>query len=448
MSQPELHDQSALQNRRPSGEHSIQQEDGNCSIDTDEAMDYATLQRELMQLRELDEDRVARIYHLEQALDQALLCIQELRVKVRDQGILESQLAMTEEFASIQQKAIARLQMQLQQQQRVLESATLQDDVNEYHGLLQEVVGVMKAIAAQQDQIIAQLQECQVNSQADAVTHAQRLDRETSKLQAALDQRERQILSLEAELLTSHAQLVRLQMELDAASYRVRSLRHDTKAVASPPEEGRCRPEPNTLPDTQAFIAELLPLSASQSAPQEFEPFSPQQTIAKLQAQIEELELQLSRQTGTQARWQQRCLELETDLQRYQTRTHETQQQIAEMQEEILRQTKQAGEYEAAIQHWKDRYLHNQRSLGQLQELLERVLPLSLSDPDSGVELNPALSELLMAIQSALMPEHDDDLSPTASPTPRFNTLDIPDFLIRRRSYYRQRIPPSSSEPE
>lgn len=448
MSQPELHDQSALQNRHPSGEYSIQQEDGNGSIDTDETMDYATLQRELMQLRELDEDRVARIYHLEQALDQALLCIEELRVKVRDQGILESQLAMTEEFASIQQKAIARLQMQLQQQQRVLESATLQDDVNEYHALLQEVVGVMKAIAAQQDQTIAQLQDCQSNSQADAVTHAQRLDRETSKLQTALDQRERKILSLEAELLTSHAQIVRLQMELDAASYQVRSLRHDTKAVAPPTEEGGCRPETNTLPDTKAFIAELLPLSASQSVTQEFEPFSPQQTIAKLQAQIEELELQLSRQTGTQARWQQRCLELETDLQRYQMRTNETQQQIAEMQEEILRQTKQAGEYEAAIQHWKDRYLHNQRSLGHLQELLERVLPLSLSDPDSGVELNPALSELLMAIQSALMPEHDDDLSPTASPTPRFNTLDLPDFLIRRRSYYRQRIPPSSSEPE
>ena len=57
-----------------------------------------------------------RIQTLEHALDQALLVIQDLRNQLRDQDHLEEQLAATEEFAYIQQKAVQSLQTQLVEQ--------------------------------------------------------------------------------------------------------------------------------------------------------------------------------------------------------------------------------------------------------------------------------------------------------------------------------------------
>lgn len=444
MSQPELHDQSALDNRDPSEEMAAR-EAGDRLSQAGNDMDYGTLLRELAQLQELDEERVTRIYHLEQALDQALLCIEELRGQVRDQGILESQLAATEEFSSIQQKAIARLRMQMDQQQQLIEQTLATSvDTNEYHALLQEIMGVMKAIATQQEQETAQYQGCQVTLQTDAEKHALRLEAENNRLQTSLEQRDRQILALEAEALTAHAKTVRLQAEVDTVTQRLRSLQMGVSSEGYVP----ISIDAQALLNTQDFSTDLTsaghsPLNSSPGNA----PLNMQHELTKMQSQLHELELQLSKQVAAQARWQQRCLELEAESQRYQARASENQQQIAEMQEEILRQTKQAGEYEAAIQHWKDRHLNNQRNLAQLHDLLERVLPHSLIDPSSGVDLSPALSELLAAIQATLLPEQDDELSPTAVPTPHFNTLDLPDFLIRRRNY-RKKIHPPSSDPE
>ncbi|NJO51119.1 MAG: hypothetical protein HC840_18615 [Leptolyngbyaceae cyanobacterium RM2_2_4] len=59
------------------------------------------------QSQSLEQQRVTRIYHLEQALDQALACLSDLRMQLQNQEILEAQLATTEEFAYVQQQAIA-----------------------------------------------------------------------------------------------------------------------------------------------------------------------------------------------------------------------------------------------------------------------------------------------------------------------------------------------------
>jgi chromosome segregation ATPase len=392
-------------------------------------MDYDTLLRELMQLQVLDDERATRIYHLEQALDQALLCIEELRIQLRDQRMLESQLAATEDFASIQQQAIARLRLQIDQQQRLIEEITTQQaDVNDQHALLQEMMGMLTAIAAQQEQEMTLLQTCQETRTSEMETHACRLEAETIRLQNNLDQHQRRLLALEAEILTAHAQQVQLQAELDRA---IQSRRSPLESGFSPSPETPAASSESHLP-----LPEGGPLPRSALSPSRFSiPLTGSQDLAKLQVQVEELELQLSKQMATQARWQQRCLELEAEVNQHQTQTAENQQQIVEMQEEILRQTKQAGEYEATIQHWKERHLQNQRNLMQLQELLERVLPYPLSDPETEVDLNPALGELLAAIQATLMPEDEDELSSNAVPAPHFNTLDLPDFLIRRRNY-------------
>ena len=66
---------------------------------------------------DLDDTLQRRIKQLESALKQCQTYINELKSLLSDQELLESQLASTEEYAHIQQKAIAALREQLLHQQ-------------------------------------------------------------------------------------------------------------------------------------------------------------------------------------------------------------------------------------------------------------------------------------------------------------------------------------------
>lgn len=61
--------------------------------------------------------RLERIRQLEKALEQSLNYLHELKQKLKEQLVLEAQLAAAEEFANVQQQAIAQLKQQLAQQQ-------------------------------------------------------------------------------------------------------------------------------------------------------------------------------------------------------------------------------------------------------------------------------------------------------------------------------------------
>ena len=77
------------------------------------------LEHELAQTHAIAHQQNKRISHLEQALDQAMVCLEDLRHQLQDQEMLEAQLAMTEEFANVQQQAIVRLKRQLAGQESV-----------------------------------------------------------------------------------------------------------------------------------------------------------------------------------------------------------------------------------------------------------------------------------------------------------------------------------------
>lgn len=66
-------------------------------------------------------DHLERIGQLEQALEQSLTSLNELKQKLKDQHLIETQLAATEEIANLQQKAITQLKQQLAQQQLALD---------------------------------------------------------------------------------------------------------------------------------------------------------------------------------------------------------------------------------------------------------------------------------------------------------------------------------------
>lgn len=157
-----------------------------------------------------------------------------------------------------------------------------------------------------------------------------------------------------------------------------------------------------------------------------------QQDAALAQNKVEELEIELAKHLKSQARWQQQYQELQADHDGCQTRLADIEQQQAEMQEQILGQARQASEYEAAVQYWKDRYLTNHRHINQLKALIEHHLQNSDVDQAS---LHDALSELLAVTQLIAPADTDDPHLPTAVPSPRFCPIDVPDFLLRRRTY-------------
>ncbi|NJR64289.1 MAG: hypothetical protein HC772_01485 [Leptolyngbyaceae cyanobacterium CRU_2_3] len=91
---------------------------------------------------------------------------------------------------------------------------------------------------------------------------------------------------------------------------------------------------------------------------------------------------------------------------------------------------------ETAIQYWKDRYATSQRQITHMKDLVEHSLSELVIDDEAS---NVVLSDLITAIQTiqpAMPPEHLE-LLPIALPLPRLGTVELPNFLVRRRAQAR-----------
>lgn len=362
---------------------------------------YQALLDELAQAQTLDHERVARIYHLEQALDQALACIEDLKLQVHDQAFLEAQLATTEEFAYVQQQAIARLKLQLNQQRQLLEAQASEGELRDQ--AVQSVLSATESIAQGQQDVLEQLRSRLAQDQSEVYAHRRRLEKQIQDLQKALESRQQRILELESESLTSRMLTASLEVQLTAAQQQIRQL---------------CL----SLSQHQTSLANLeTQLAANDATQLSLEPLMQpglQHELAIAQGKVEELETQLDRLLKQQAVWQQNYQELEGDRSANQTRVEAMEREAAEMQEQILQQARQAEEYETAVQHWKDRYTTSQNQLLQLRDLLSQALA-------------NGNSELWAAIEP-LLPAADGGASLS---TTQLNAIDLPDFLVRRRAY-------------
>ncbi|NJL37223.1 MAG: hypothetical protein HC899_10960 [Leptolyngbyaceae cyanobacterium SM1_4_3] len=384
---------------------------------------------QLAQSQSLEQQRVTRIYHLEQALDQALACLSDLRMQLQNQEILEAQLATTEEFAYVQQQAIARLKQQLMHQQQLLEA-----HISEAQGRNHTVQTLLSATEAMTQAQQAELERLQTRIAQDWTkiqTHRSRLEQQIENLKAALDSRQQRVLELESEVLTTRTQNVSLEVQLNAAQSQIEDLhtllnQHQARLSEAVAQLDQAR----LALGEQQTVASSLRRTRTIASEQETTIASLKQDLAMTQIKVEELETQLAKQLRWQARWQQNCQEAEAERDRYQTRTAELTQQTSEMQDQIFAQARQASEYEAAVQHWKDRCLNSQRQMAQLKELLEQAISQSAL-PNTHLA-SDALLEWLAAIQ---LESSKDLLNVPLSPASRFSTLDLPDFLVRHRSY-------------
>lgn len=348
--------------------------------------------------RSLDQEPFNRIHHLEQALDQALICLEELRSQAKDQAILEVQLAKTEEFANVQQQAITCLKQQLHQHDQVL---------------------------CRYDQLVLQLLWVVISREAIAPPVGQRAP--SSSVEPDLPKQltldfagesstpPHQAEDLEAQLVVAHQQIQELMQQMA-------QLEGQTKSISLPADDQQVLEL--TLRQTKQLATERASTIAAL-----------QKDLAIAQIKVEELEIQIAKQLKVQAKWQQHSQELEAERDLHHTRLMALEQEVAAMQEQIFQQARQASEYETAVQHWKDRYLSSQRLITQLKELIDQVLPLSESDLETPMSRMPALKDLLNTLQLLATTDISEPVPMSAVPSPRFNKLDLPDFLIRRRNY-------------
>jgi chromosome segregation ATPase len=335
--------------------------------------DYQALLQELAEAQVLDDERRDRIYHLEQALDQALLCISELKAQVHDQQLLESQLANTEEFAYVQQQAISRLKLQISEQGQALELQIL--ELQQRDQALEELLISVEIITQTQQQELERVRLKLMEDQREASQQRSRSGIQIQDLQAQLESRQQRVSELEAETLAARTSGASLQVQLESARQQIRELSAKSPAVVGL-----------------------------------------RQDFARAQQQVEELEQQIAQQTLHQTRWQQNYQTVEAERDRLQARVTNLEQQTAEMQEQVLHQAQHAIEQETAVQYWKDRSQTRQDELEQLKAKLKQV-----DDP----ALRGAIAKLL---------EEKPIEKPTGIPLPKLMTPDLPEFLTRRRA--------------
>lgn len=377
---------------------------------------HQDLLEQLAQFQQLDQERRTRIHHLEKALDQAIACLGELRAQIHDQHFLETQLANTEEYSSVQQQAIARLKFQLAEQQQQLDAQILETQQRDQ--AIQELLVTIENMTQGQQREVERLRSRLAQDQVEVQTHRSQLGKQLYDLQGVLEARQQRVGELESEILAARTLGSRLRNQLETAQQQIKDL--STRVLQHRSQRSLETPgEPHSLlrsvPPTHS-----APIDSGATTIEH----SGSSTWLKTPQQVDALEKRLGLQLAQQARWQQQQHDLESDRERLQTRVTDMEQQVAEMQEQILRQAQQETEYETAVQYWKDRHLTHQHQNSHLKTLTEQLLAANPQDA------NPLLIELLHAL-TALYSERSEKPS---TPLPRLTTVELPEFLVRRRA--------------
>lgn len=368
------------------------------------------------------DDQTSRIFHLEQALDQALACLNDLRSRLRDQDLLESQLIKTEEFSSAQQQAIASLKEQLQRREDALQQQIVANQSHEKS---------IRQLKRELKRDFVQLEIPYLSAASGTPVHV-----DDEEAQQVIQLQQSRIQSLEVEAQLNQQSIQDLEQQLEDAKEDVQELSinlEQAQARLAQVDEQLAR----TWADLERQGSLNLTLRQVQNvaAERSTEIAALEKKLAIAQIKVEELETQLDKQNKLQAQWQQICQEREAERDYHCDRADSLRKDIDELQEQIVHQSKQNGEFETAIQHWKERYLANQRQIAYLKDLLVESFTDALPTEGDRIVVPPSLIELLQAIQMLDASESTEIVPISLAAAQRFNAQDVPEFLMRRRNF-------------
>lgn len=169
----------------------------------------------MQQSSSLDFKLVQRVCLLQQALDQALSSLDELKAQVKDKQWVENQLASTEKYANVQQQAIAHLKQQLAQ-------------FAEVQNHLLSVMGYrLNELIDHQQQDFNHLQIHFQQSSSELQTYLQYLGYQRQHQPLVDPDSEEHRLALEAEVMVARSMAVHLSKYLSLASQHLENLKNE-----------------------------------------------------------------------------------------------------------------------------------------------------------------------------------------------------------------------------
>lgn len=166
----------------------------------------------MYQSSSLDFKLVQRVCLLQQALDQALDSLEEMKSQVQDKHWLEAQLANTEKYANVQQQAIAHLKQQLSQSTEI------------QHHLLSVVVYRLNKLIDHQQVEFNRLQLQIQQGDTELQTYLRYLHSCCHSGRTAEISLEAHRLDLEAEVMIARAMAVTLSHQLSSAKQHLDNL--------------------------------------------------------------------------------------------------------------------------------------------------------------------------------------------------------------------------------
>ncbi len=294
-----------------------------------------------------------RIQHLEQAVDQCQIYINELKQQLRNQQFLEDLLARTEETALIQQQAILTLQEQLYSQAACTHQLA---EMTSRRQSLEAIVQQSQAEIQHLHQEVERLLQAQDTLEAKLVnTH--RLLRQREQDLQLLESQHRQAIE-EKKLLQTR--LDHLQQELGDRQDEISELNHRLSQA-------------NALIETQERVISALQQTQLQESNKNTVIEGLSKTLLNTQLSLQELEREYQAQRLQYMKMQHYNQELESRTFQQQARLQTLETQVAELQEQILHQAQQAREQETAVQHWKDRCTEAERIIEQLRRVIAQM---------------------------------------------------------------------------
>jgi hypothetical protein len=262
----------------------------------------------------LDFKLVQRVCHLQQALDQALYSLEDLKEQVQDQQWLESQLATTEKYANVQEQAIAYLKSQLTHLNTTQSS------------LLQTMTALLDEWADHQQSTLNRLQFQVQQGEMELQTYLQHVRDQCQDGQNLAESDGTPTLELEVEVMVARSMAVSLGGQLQSARYYIQTL-----AAMVHHHHADLAHLTGALQATLAAIHEATAVEpqvdagqcadhglATQTPPgPENEITSMRHALRVQQVRIHELELALADQLGRQTQLKQRCQTLAVERDHY-----------------------------------------------------------------------------------------------------------------------------------
>lgn len=292
----------------------------------------------------LDFKLVQRVCLLQQALDQALNTLDELKQRVENHELLESQLVKTEEYANVQQKIISNLKHQL-------------DQKNEWQTqVLRNLLAGVQTMIEQQQLELERLRVRIRQSQSEVQDYLVRMK---NHYQTQSEQPFTQELELTSEVMVVRSLIVGLSSQLQTAQQHIHEL--DTTLTRHQVNFARMQADQEE-PDVDQPLPPFLSDSLEDWAD---DPIALLQIIKAQQQKLQELDGELSEQFRQQTHLKYRCQELAAERDHFKRQTESLQQENEALREQILSQASQADEYEAAIHYWR-RHANNPLSLPSL----------------------------------------------------------------------------------